>query len=256
MQSPLHNSTPIDSKARMALDFLYNTANLLHEWGPNFLRGLTATLQIAFGAYLLGIAIGISGAFGKIYGGKYLTFFLEFYTTIIRAVPELVLILLLYFAGTSLINQALEAFGHRPVDISGVAAGVVVLGFVQGAYATEIIRGALLAVPKGETDAGIAFGMSKLKLFRRITLPAMIPLALPGMANLWMIVTKDTALLAVVGFEELALVTKQAAGKSRLFLEAFTVAAFLYLGITLISNFIFKALEKRTTRGLPQLDQA
>jgi len=226
----------------MALDFLYNTANLLHEWGPNFLRGLTATLQIAFGAYLLGIAIGISGAFGKIYGGKYLTFFLEFYTTIIRAVPELVLILLLYFAGTSLLNQALEAFGHRPVDISGVA--------------TEIIRGALLAVPKGETDAGIAFGMSKLKLFRRITLPAMIPLALPGMANLWMIVTKDTALLAVVGFEELALVTKQAAGKSRLFLEAFTVAAFLYLGITLISNFIFKALEKRTTRGLPQLDQA
>ena len=91
--------------------------------------------------------------------------------------------------------------------------------------------------------------------FRRITLPAMIPLALPGLANLWMIVTKDTALLAVVGFEELALVTKQAAGKSRLFLEAFTVAAFLYLGITLISNQIFKLLERRATRGLPKLEQ-
>jgi len=237
------------------VDFFYSTANLLYEWGPNFLRGLSATLQIAFGAYLLGLTIGIFGAMGKIHGGKYLKLSLEIYTTIIRAVPELVLILLLYYAGTSLLNQSLEAFGYNPVDISGVAAGVVVLGLVQGAYATEIVRGALLAVPKGETEAGIAFGMSKSKLFRRITLPAMIPLALPGLANLWMIVTKDTALLAVVGFEELALVTKQAAGKSRLFLEAFTVAAFLYLGITLISNQIFKLLERRATRGLPKLEQ-
>ena len=112
-----------------------------------------------------------------------------------------------------------------------------------------------MTVPKGETEAGIAYGMSKAKLFRRVTLPAMIPLALPGLANLWLICTKDTALLAVVGFEELALVTKQAAGKSRLFLEAFIVAASLYLGITLISNAVFKLLERRYTRGIPKLDQ-
>lgn len=237
------------------MEFIVSTANLLNEWGPNFLRGLKATLQIAFGAYLLGLTIGTAGALGKIHGGRYLKLFLEIYTTIIRAVPELVLILLLYFAGTSLLNQMLEAFGYTPVDISGVVAGVVVLGVVQGAYAIEIVRGALLAVPKGGTDAAIAFGMSRAKAFRRVILPAMIPLALPGMANLWMIVTKDTALLAVVGFEELALVTKQAASKSRLYLEAFTVAAFLYLGITLISNVVFKLLERHTTRGLPKLNQ-
>jgi len=237
------------------LDFFYSTANLLYEWGPNFLRGLTATLQIAFGAYLLGLTIGVLGAMGKIHGGRFLKLFLEIYTTLIRAVPELVLILLLYFAGTSLLNQTLEAFGYNPVDISGVAAGVVVLGLVQGAYHTEVVRGALLTVPKGETEAGIAYGMSKTNLFRRVTLPAMIPLALPGLANLWLICTKDTALLAVVGFEELALVTKQAAGKSRLFLEAFIVAAFLYLGITLLSNLVFKFLERRYTRGIPKLDQ-
>ena len=237
------------------MEFIYSTINLLHEWGPNFLRGLTATLQIAFGAYLLGLTIGVLGALGKIYGGSLLKLVLEIYTTLIRAVPELVLILLLYFAGTSLLNYILESLGYKPVDISGVAAGVAVLGLVQGAYATEIIRGALLAVPKGETEAAVAFGMSKIKTFRRITVPAMIPLALPGLANLWMIVTKDTALLAVVGFEEFALVTKQAAGKSRLFIEAFTVAAFLYLCITLISNYIFKLLERRTTRGQPELNQ-
>ncbi len=237
------------------MDFILSTANLLHEWGPNFLRGLTATLQIAFGAYLLGLVIGILGALGKIYGGRFLKLFLEVYTTIIRAVPELVLILLLYYAGTSFLNQLLEALGFNTVDISGVAAGIAVLGLVQGAYSTEVIRGALLAVPKGETDAAIAFGMSKFKAFRRVILPAMIPLALPGMANLWMIVTKDTALLAVVGFEELALVTKQAAAKSRLFLEAFVVAAFLYLCVTLLSNYFFKLLERRSTRGIPKLDQ-
>ncbi|MCW1955816.1 ABC transporter permease subunit [uncultured Lentibacter sp.] len=237
------------------MDFIYNTIQLLYEWGPNFMRGTIATLQIAFGSYLLGILIGTFGAIGKLYGGRGLRLSLSVYTTLIRAVPELILILLIYYAGTSLLNTTLESLGFGTVDISGVAAGIIVIGIVQGAYQTEVIRGALISVPKQETDAGIAFGMSRTKVFRRILIPAMIPLALPGMANLWMICTKETALLAVVGFEELALVTKQAAGKTRLFLEAFTVAMFLYLCITLASNVIFKAIEKRTTRGHPKLDK-
>lgn len=238
------------------MNFIYNTIQLLYEWGPNFLRGTIATLQIALGSYLLGIVIGTSGALGKIYGGRGLRLSLSIYTTLIRAVPELVLILLIYYAGTSLLNQMLEFLGFSAVDISGIAAGIIVIGIVQGAYQTEVIRGALIAVPKQETDAGIAFGMSRIKVFRRILIPAMIPLALPGMANLWMICTKETALLAVVGFEELALVTKQAAGKTRMFLEAFTVAMFLYLCITLASNVVFKMIEKRTTRGHPKFDRS
>lgn len=238
------------------MNFIYNTIQLLYEWGPNFLRGTIATLQIALGSYLLGIVIGTSGALGKIYGGRGLRLSLTVYTTLIRAVPELVLILLIYYAGTSLLNRMLEFLGFSAVDISGIAAGIIVIGIVQGAYQTEVIRGALIAVPKQETDAGIAFGMSRIKVFRRILIPAMIPLALPGMANLWMICTKETALLAVVGFEELALVTKQAAGKTRMFLEAFTVAMFLYLCITLASNVVFKMIEKRTTRGHPKFDRS
>ena len=237
------------------MEFIANTFQLLYEWGPNFWRGTMATLQIAIGSYLLGILIGTCAAAGKIYGGRGLRFGLNIYTTLIRAVPELVLILLIYYAGSSLINLALEGMGFRPIDISGVAAGVIVIGIVQGAYQTEVIRGALIAIPKHETDAGIAFGMSRFKVFRRISFPAMLPLALPGMANLWMICTKETALLAVVGFEELALVTKQAAGKTRLFLEAFTVAMFIYLCITLASNVVFKLVEKRATRGHPKLDR-
>jgi len=234
--------------------FISNTIQLFYEWGPNFLRGTMATLQIALGSYLLGIFIGTCGAVGKIYGGRSLRFSLKIYTTVIRGVPELVLILLIYYAGSSLINLALEGVGLNPININGVAAGVIVIGVVQGAYQTEVIRGALVAIPKHETDAGIAFGMSRFKVFRRISFPAMLPLALPGMANLWMICTKETALLAVVGFEELALVTKQAAGKSRMFLEAFTIAMVIYLCITLASNVVFKLIEKRTTRGHPKLD--
>jgi len=221
-------------------------------WGMNLLRGLVSTLQIALGAYALGIAIGLGGALGKINGSAPTRWVLEIYTTLIRAVPELVLILLLYYAGTSAINSLLAMFGYRPIDISGLVAGIVVLGIVQGAYATEVIRGAMLAVPKGQTEAAAAFGMTRWQILRRITLPAMLPLALPGMSNLWLIVTKDTALLAVVGFSELALTTRQASGATRAYFMFFLVAAMLYLCVTLISNQLFRLVEKRARRGQPE----
>ncbi|MEM1318227.1 MAG: ABC transporter permease subunit, partial [Pseudomonadota bacterium] len=93
----------------------------MSEWGPNFWRGLLASLQIAFGGYLLGLLIGVSGAIGKIYGGPVLKWVLEIYTTLIRAVPELVLILLLFYAGTQMLAQGLAALGYERVTISGLA---------------------------------------------------------------------------------------------------------------------------------------
>ena len=222
-------------------------------WGWNLLRGLASTLQIALGAYALGMFIGLFGALGKLNGSTPTRWLLEIYTTLIRAVPELVLILLLYYAGTAAINHMLESMGFRPIDISGLVAGIAVLGIVQGAYATEVIRGAMLAVPLGQIEAAQAFGMSRWKILRRITIPAMLPFALPGLSNLWLIVTKDTALLAVVGFSELALVTRQAAGSTRSYLMFFLAAAGLYLCITLISNQLFRYLEKRSRRGQPEL---
>ena len=218
-------------------------------WGGNLLRGLGMTLQIAFGAYTLGLLIGLSGALGKIYGGPTLRWSLEVYTTLVRAVPELVLILLLYYAGTDLLNQLLESFGYERVDISGLTAGIYVLGFVQGAYSIEVIRGAILAVPPGQVEAAKACGMSWLTTHRRIIIPAMIPLALPGLGNLWLIVTKDTALLAVVGFSELALETRQAAGGTKEYLMFYLAAGFLYLCVSLISNIIFTLLERHYRRG-------
>lgn len=222
-------------------------------WGWNLLRGLASTVQIALGAYALGLFIGLFGALGKINGSSPTRWLLELYTTLIRAVPELVLILLLYYAGTGAINHLLGLMGYRPIDISGLVAGIAVLGIVQGAYATEVIRGAMLAVPRGQIEAAAAFGMSRWTILRRIMLPAMLPFALPGMSNLWLIVTKDTALLAVVGFSELALTTRQAAGSTRAYFLFFFAAAVLYLCLTLVSNQVFSLLERRARRGQPEL---
>lgn len=222
-------------------------------WGGVLLRGFWNTLQIAFGGYLLGLAIGMCGALGKLYGGQIIRDLLEVYTTVVRAVPELVLILILYYAGTDLLNQALAVFGHGPVDISGLAAGIFVIGVVQGAYSTEVMRGAIKSIASGQLEAARAFGMSPHKILFRITIPAMLPFAIPGLANLWLIATKDTALLAVIGFSELALVTRQAAGATKHYLLFFFVAGAIYLAVTLVSNLVIGIIERRSRRGFPRM---
>ena len=225
-------------------------------WGANLLIGLLKSVEIAAGAFGLGLVIGICGAYGKLYGGPVVRDLFEVYTTVVRAVPELVLILLLYYAGTDLVNQLLALFGHAPVDINGLVAGIGVLGVVQGAYSTEVLRGAILAIPQGQIKAARAYGMPPRLLLRRITLPAMLPYAIPGLANLWLIATKDTALLAIVGFSELTQTTRLAAGSTKAYLTFFVAAGILYLMLTLVSNFFIARIEKRARRGMPSLKDA
>ena len=202
------------------------------------------------GGYCLGLLLGIGGACGKLYGGPILRDLMEVYTTLIRAVPELVLILLLYYAGTDAVNQLLALFGVGPVDINGLVAGIFVIGVVQGAYSTEVLRGAIKAVPPGQIEAARAYGMSPMLVMRRVTLPAMLPYAIPGLSNLWLIATKDTALLAVVGFSELTLVTRQAAGSTKAYMMFYMAAGVLYLALTLVSNVAIGIIERRSRRGM------
>jgi polar amino acid transport system permease protein len=222
-------------------------------WGGTLLRGLAHSIEIAIGSYGLGLGIAVFGAYGKLYGGPVIRDLLEVYTTLVRAVPELVLILLLYYAGTDLINRALQAGGLGSVDINGLLAGILTLGFVQGAYSTEVLRGAILGIPPGQIEAGRAFGMPPMLLMRRIILPAMLPFAIPGLANLWLAATKDTALLAVVGFDELTLLTRQAAGQTKAYMTFFLAAGALYLLLSLASNLIFARIESWARRGMPSM---
>jgi polar amino acid transport system permease protein len=222
-------------------------------YGDELLWGAAMSLSIAVLAYVLGLLIGIAGALGKLGGSTLTRSVLAGYTTLVRAVPELVLILILYYAGTATLNQLLEKAGYEAMAINGFLAAVLVLGFVQGAYSTEVLRAAIQAVPVGQIEAAKAYGMSPWLIFRRITLPAMLPFAIPGLANLWLIVTKDTALIAVVGYTELALATRQAAGNTKLYLTFFVSAGLIYLIITLVSQRGFALLERRVRRGQRKL---
>ena len=223
-------------------------------WGATLVAGLWNTIIIALGAYLLGLLIGVAGAFGKLYGGPITKDLLAVYTTLVRAVPELVLLLLITFAAKDAINTVLRAYEYQPIDFSGVAAGIIVLGVVQGAYSTEVLRGAILSVPAGQIEAGRAMGMSPFRIAQRITLPLMTTAAVPGLANLWLTCTKDTALLAVIGFIELTKATSLAAGTTKSFLTFYLAAGVLYLLLSLVSGVLFGRIEKWARRGQRQVE--
>ena len=218
-------------------------------WGATLLAGLWNTILIAFGAYGLGLFIGTLGAFGTLYGGPVTRDLLGVYTTLVRAVPELVLLLLITFAAKAGINSILTSYGYGTIDFSGVAAGIIVLGVVQGAYSTEVLRGAIQSVPAGQIEAARAMGMPPMLLARRVTLPLMTAAAVPGLANLWLTVTKDTALLAVIGFIELTKATSLAAGTTKSFLVFYLAAGVLYLLLSLVSGVVFGRIERWARRG-------
>jgi polar amino acid transport system permease protein len=225
---------------------------LLATWKGNLLSGALSTLEISFLSYVLGLCLGLAGAMGKITGDRYLKGVLEVYTTVIRSLPELLLIVMLYYLGTDTLNRVLQGLGYEAVRINGFVAAVAVLGFVMGAYATEVLRGAIQAIPVGQIEAAKAYGMSPFLRFRRIILPAMLPYAIPGLSNLWLNVTKDSALVAVVGYSELTLQTKQAAGSTKAYFTFFVAAALIYLIISLVSLRLFGALETYVRRGQPK----
>ncbi|NKL20345.1 ABC transporter permease [Rhizobium leguminosarum] len=222
-------------------------------WGGVLLAGAVSTVAISACTFAIGLLLGTGGALGKLSGNRMLRLLLDLYTTLIRAVPELILIVGLYYAGTDGLNRLLAALELPPINVNGFVAAVAVLGFVQGAYMTEVLRGAILAIPVGQIEAAKAFGMGPVLRFRRVLLPALLPNALPGLANLWMSVTKDSALVAVVGYQELALATRLAGASTKHYFVFFLASALLYLAITLVSNVVFKLIEGRVRRGQPRL---
>jgi polar amino acid transport system permease protein len=222
-------------------------------WGKNLLDGAISTLEISICAYAVGLALGLGGALGKLTGGKSLRIILDGYTTLVRALPELLLIVMLYYLGTDTLNRVLASFGFEAMRINGFVAAVAVLGFVQGAYSTEVLRGAIQAIPIGQVEAAKAFGMGPFLRFRRIILPAMLPFAIPGLSNLWLNITKDSALVAVVGYSELTLQTRQAAGGTKHYFLFFAVSAMIYLVISLASLRLFGWLDRYVRRGQPKL---
>ncbi|GHE21127.1 ABC transporter permease [Halomonas urumqiensis] len=224
----------------------------LGDWAGPILSGALTTVQIAVLAYAIGLVLGLLGAGAKLSPWAPLRGVATAYSTLIRAVPELLLIILLYYAGAQALDALLAHLGMAgAVQITGFATAVGVLAFVQGAYMTEVFRGAILAIPRGQLEAADAFGFSRWTRFHRFVLPAMLPNALPGMSNLWLILIKDTALISVIGFNELFFTIQQAAASSRAYFLFYAAAGVIYLLMTLTSTALFARLERHVRRGQP-----
>ena len=221
----------------------------LHGFGPALAAGALMTVKLALSALCLGLVLGLLGALAKTSPFKPLRWIGGSYSTIVRGVPELLWVLFIYFGSVTLMSQLGELLGVPGLELSAFSAGVIALGLCFGAYATEVFRGALLAIPKGHREAGMALGLSKGRIFSRLVLPQMWRIALPGLGNLFMILMKDTALVSVIGLEE---IMRQAQNGVTTTKEPFTfylVAAFIYLGLTILAMTGMHFMEKRAARG-------
>ena len=219
-------------------------------YGPLLLSGTWMTIQLALLSLLLSVIIGLIGASSKLSNIKALRYIATGYTTLIRSVPDLVIMLLLFYSLQLGLNQITEALQMDQIDINPFVAGVITLAFIYGAYFTETFRGAFQSVPKGQIEAAMAYGMSPWQVFHRVLFPQMMRFALPGIGNNWQVLIKATALVSIIGLTDIVKIT-QDAGRSTMQLFFFSiVAAAIYLAITTVSNLILMWLERRYSAGV------
>ncbi len=226
------------------------------------LQGAVLTVGVSLAALAVSIVLGLLGAAAKLSGRPVLVGIATVYTTIIRGIPELVLMLLVFYGGSIGINNTIEWLAgtawmtqlgwittETTVDIEPFTAGVLTIGFIYGAYMTETFRGAILSIPKGQMEAAWAFGMGRTQTFLRITAPQMVRYALPGFTNNWLVLIKATALVSLISLHDMTYMAKQASAATREPFIFLMFAAALYLVFTSISLSVLKRINARYSLG-------
>ncbi|MEM7252989.1 MAG: ABC transporter permease [Pseudomonadota bacterium] len=221
-------------------------------WADEMARGAAMTMAVAACAYALGLVIGTGLAACKLGPYRILHWFADAYTTVVRGIPELLVIYLVFYGGGTLLRTiANGVFGYEGyIDPPLFVTGVVCIGISAGAYATEVIRGAVQAVPIGQVEAALAIGMSPRDRARRVLFPQVLRLALPGLGNVWQLTLKETSLISVIGLVEIMRQAAVASGSTKEPFTFYFVAAGLYLGLTWISNRGFLRAERWAGRGV------
>ena len=221
----------------------------LKGFGPLLLEGAWMTVKLSLSSLALSVLLGLIGASAKLSSLKLLRLPAQLYTTLIRGVPDLVLMLLIFYSLQTWLTLITVALGWEYIEINPFVAGVITLGFIYGAYFTETFRGAMLAVPRGQVEAATAYGLSRTQRFRFVMFPQMMRFALPGLGNNWMVILKATALVSIIGLADLVKAA-QDAGKSTYQLFFFLVlAALTYLVITSLSNLVLRCLDRHYAVG-------
>jgi octopine/nopaline transport system permease protein len=221
-------------------------------WADEMLRGALMTMAVAVCSYLFGVVVGVFFASLKLSQFIVLRYVADFYTTVIRGIPELLVIYLVFFGGGTLLRTVASGiFGYDGyIDPPLFVTGMVCIGLSAGAYNTEVIRGAVLAVPAGQIEAAKAIGMSTAKRFWRILVPQVARFALPGLGNVWQLTLKETSLISVIGLVEIMRSAAVASGSTKEPFTFYLLAALLYLGLTSISNRGFLRAETWASKGV------
>ncbi len=223
---------------------------LLWDWRGELALGAAMTLGLALVTLPFGFAIGLAVALAKDAKSAWLRRLGNAYTTVFRGVPELLTLLLIYY-GTQILSQHLRTEYGLPIDInlSPFAAGVIALSLVFGAYSSEVLLAALKGVERSQIEAARSFGMSPALVFRRITAPQMLRIALPGLGNNWLVLLKDTSLVSVIALRDLLRMTSIAVESTREPFQFYAAACMIYLAMTAVSTMLIARAERASSKG-------
>jgi His/Glu/Gln/Arg/opine family amino acid ABC transporter permease subunit len=227
---------------------------MLHGYLPALIEGLWVTLSVAALSLAVACVFGLAGAVAKLSGSRAARWAADLYTTVIRGLPELVLMLGVFYGGQIALNRLAEARGWGYIDVPPYAAGVLTIGFIYGAFLTETFRGAILAIPKGQIEAAQAYGLTRSRVLTRIVLPQMVRHAIPGFANNWLVMVKATALVSIIGLDDMVHRANLAAAATRAPFEFYGAIALMYLLITTLSIGALSRLEKRYSLGVRRVE--
>lgn len=223
----------------------------LKGYGGLLLDGLWLTIAVGLSSMLLAILLGLLGSWAKLANNRVANGLADLYTTVVRGVPELILLLLVYFGIPTLIQDVAARLGHQvTIDLDPFMAGTLAIGFIYGAFSTEVFRGAFMSIPPGQLEAARAMGMGRLLSFRRILLPQAMRFALPGLGNVWMVLMKATALVSIIQLDELMRKTKIAANATHQPFTFYFLASLCYLGLTVVSMLLQSRVEQWANRGI------
>lgn len=223
----------------------------LLEYAPLLGEGALVTIALALVSLVLATVLGIAGAAAKLSRGLAWDWLARIYTTIVRGVPDLVMILLVYFGGQRLVNDIGGLLGLPYIEVSKFWAGVAAIGLIYGAYLTETFRGAYQSVPKGQAEAAFALGLSRFATLWTVLAPQVLRFALPGYGNVWLVLVKSTAVVSVIGLQDLVGLADKAGKATREPFLFFLAVILVYLAITSVSGWALARAEARVNRGQP-----
>ena len=219
-------------------------------WGDELLIATLMTLAVSITAMLIGFVFALIFTPLKLSKNKFLNLIANCYTTVIRGVPELLVIYLFFFGGSSAIMFVASIFGYNDyIEINAFLTGAFSIGIISGAYSTEVFRGAIQSIDRGQFEASNVLGFNKVTRFFKIILPQMLRISIPNLSNVWQITLKDTSLISVTGSVEIMRQSYIAAGSTRDPLLFYSVAAILYLMLTFLSMKIINRMEIKYNRG-------